>query len=343
MQAHGGAQIDLSAQVALVRAKTRPWKSIIALVLAIGAAITSGWAHSPFQHFFTGSDVVHQIVAAVTAVAFCVFASAATIGLSGKARDVLRPVTGASHASVVRYALVLIGAVTTLVVTLVLFGVPVGQLLLGGALTSVFVGIAAQQALSNVFAGLVLLLARPFKVGDSIRLRAGALSGEIGGTVSEIGITYLKLATPDGELSIPNSQVLNAVVGPLPPGTRLPAPPPLQPATAAASPPGTISPPVPVGGTVTVTQAAVGTQPLTGPQVATATQPVSGTHPVTGTQPVSGTHPVTGTQPVSGTQAATGPQPAADPAHGSAHGPVGAADTADTADGAHRPGAAGQQ
>jgi hypothetical protein len=170
---------------------------------------------------------------------------------------VLKPVTGASHASVVRYALLLIGAVTTLIVTLVLFGVPVGQLLLGGALTSVFVGIAAQQALSNVFAGLVLLFAHPFKVGDSIRLRAGAISGEIGGTVSEIGITYLKLATPDGVVSVPNSQVLNAVVGPLPPGTRLPAPPPPQPAVAPA-PPGTISPPVAAPESVTVAEPATG-------------------------------------------------------------------------------------
>src|SRR6185437_2078823 len=194
------------------------------------------WAHSHFEHYFGTDNVVNQVIAAACAAAFCVFASIATIGLSGKARDVLKPVAGASHASVVRYALVLIGAVTTLIVTLVLFGVPVGQLLLGGALTSVFVGIAAQQALSNVFAGLVLLLAHPFKVGDSIRLRAGAISGEIGGTVSEIGITYLKLATPDGVVSVPNSQVLNAVVGPLPPGTRLPAPPPPQPAVAAPAP-----------------------------------------------------------------------------------------------------------
>ena len=230
---------DLSVQVAKVRAKTRPWKSIIALVLAIAAAATSAWARSYFTHYFSNdssNQVVHQVVAAATAVAFCVFASAATIGLSGKARQVLQPVIGTAHAAVVRYALVLIGAVTTLVVTLVLFDVPVGQLLLGGALTSVFVGIAAQQALSNVFAGLVLLLARPFKVGDSIRLRAGALSGEIGGTVSEIGITYVRLATTDGVVSVPNSQVLNAVVGPLPPGTRLPAPPSPLPATAAAGP-----------------------------------------------------------------------------------------------------------
>jgi hypothetical protein len=225
MQVHGGPQIDLSAQVAMVRAKTRPWKSIIALVLAIGAAAASGWAHSDFQHFFKNTAVVHQIVSAATAVAFCVFASAATIGLSGKARSVLEPVMGTGHAAVVRYALVLIGAVTTLLVTLALFGIPIGQLLLGGALTSVFVGIAAQQALSNVFAGLVLLLAHPFRVGDAIRMRAGALSGEIDGTVSEIGITYVRLSTADGVISIPNSQVLNAVVGPLPAG-QYPAPPP---------------------------------------------------------------------------------------------------------------------
>jgi len=258
MQVHDGPQIDLSAQVAMVRAKARPWKSIIALVLAIGAASVSGWAHGHFRHFFDEGELVNQVIAAGTAVAFCVFASAATIGLSARARDVLEPVAGTSHAAVVRYALVLIGAITTLIVTLALFGIPVGQLLLGGALTSVFVGIAAQQSLSNVFAGMVLLLARPFKVGDSIRLRAGALSGEIGGTVSEIGITYVRFATPDGMLSVPNSQVLNAVVGPLPPGTQLPAPPPPTPATGAAGP-GTIGPPVAAAPAVAAAAELVGT------------------------------------------------------------------------------------
>jgi hypothetical protein len=259
MQVHGGPQIDLSAQVAMVKAKTRPWKAIIALVLAIASAAASGWAHSGFQHFFHGSAVVHQIVAAVTAVAFCVFASAATIGLSGKARSVLEPVMGTGHAAVVRYALVLIGAVTTLLVTLVLFGVPIGQLLLGGALTSVFVGIAAQQALSNVFAGMVLLLAHPFRVGDAIRMRAGALSGEIDGTVTEIGITYVRLSTGSGVISVPNSQVLNAVVGPLPAG-EYPAPPP--PAAPQAWPA-----PAPVSGSA-APNAVAGSNPVAAPNPA---------------------------------------------------------------------------
>jgi hypothetical protein len=67
---------------------------------------------------------------------------------------------------------------------------------------------------------MVLLLSRPFMVGDMIWLRAGALGGELEGTVTEIGITYLKLDTASGVLSLPNSLVLAAAVSRLPPGTR---------------------------------------------------------------------------------------------------------------------------
>jgi small-conductance mechanosensitive channel len=216
MHLQDGPQIDLSAQVAKVKAKTRPWKSIIALGFAIAAAAASEWKRREFTTYFSPGHVPSQIIAAATAVAFCVFGSIATYGLSGNARSVLLPRAGTSHAAVVRYALLLIGGFTTLVVTLILFDVPVGQLVLGGALTSVFVGIAAQQALSNVFAGIVLLLAHPFRVGDTIRLRAGAIGGQIDGTVTEIGITYVRLDAGGSIMSVPNSQVLNAIVGPVP-------------------------------------------------------------------------------------------------------------------------------
>jgi small-conductance mechanosensitive channel len=223
-----GPQLDLSAQVAKVREKARPWKSIIALTFAIAAAAASGWAHRDFRNsgFFSSVHPLSQIISAGCAVAFCFFGSAATIGLSGIARKVLEPRTGPAHAAVVRYALLLLGGFTTLVVTLLLFSIPVGQLVLGGALTSVFVGIAAQQALSNVFAGIVLLFSRPFRVGDLILLRAGALGGQLEGTVTEIGITYVRLDTGASIMSVPNSQVLNAVVGPLPPPPPPPPPPP---------------------------------------------------------------------------------------------------------------------
>ena len=216
MHLQDGPDLDLSAQVAKVREKTRPWKAIIALVLAIAAAVVSLWAHRFFGGFFEAKNVQYQIIAAACAAAFCVFGSIATIGLASKARWVLERRVGTAHAAIVRYVILLIGGFTVLIVTLSLFHVPVGQLVLGGALTTVFVGIAAQQALGNVFAGMVLLFARPFKVGDPILMRAGSLGGDLTGTVTEIGITYVRLDVGDSIVSVPNSQVLNAVVGPQP-------------------------------------------------------------------------------------------------------------------------------
>jgi small-conductance mechanosensitive channel len=223
MHLQDGPQHDLSIQVArAVKEKTRPWKSLIALLLAIIAAGVSGWARHYFPHFFDTSDprtIPPQLIAAGCALGFAASGGMATYGLSGQARSALeRGHSSASHAAMVRYALLLAGALTTLVITLGLFGIPIGQLVLGGALTSVVFGLAAQQSLGNVFAGLVLLIARPFHVGDSIRLRAGALgaTGIVDGTVTEIGITYVRLDTGDSVMAVPNSMALSAIAGPIP-------------------------------------------------------------------------------------------------------------------------------
>ena len=209
-----GRQIHVPAQVERVRRKTRPWKSIIALLLAIAAAVIS---HQARRNPFTTNDLTNQFITYGAAVLFLVFGSTATYGLAGKARELLEPTAGMAQSAIVRYVILIVGAFTTLVVTLVLCGVDVTQLVLGGALTTVFLSIAAQQALGNVFAGLVLVFARPFKVGDAIRLQAGALGGTIDGIVTDIGITYVRVNTDGTMTSIPNSQVLNAVVGPIPP------------------------------------------------------------------------------------------------------------------------------
>ena len=212
-----GRQIDLSAQVERVKRRTRPWKAIIALLFAIAAGVLSHQARHDWGIFSATNATTNQLIAAGLAVAFLIFGSVATYSLAGKARELLQPKMGTAHAAVAGYAILIVGAFTTLVITLELFAVPVGQLVLGGALTSVFVGIAAQQALGNVFAGLVLLFARPFQVGDAIRLRAGALGGTLDGIVTDIGITYVRFSTDGTVMSIHNSQVLNAVVGPIPP------------------------------------------------------------------------------------------------------------------------------
>jgi small-conductance mechanosensitive channel len=244
-------QLEAARQhVAQVRAHTRPWRYIFALVLAIIAAAVSVQARHtadllglPGQHHGTTwlsplGQSGNRILEYGAAVAFFMLAGTATIGLGNKARDILQPSVGSAHAGIVRFAVVLAGGLATVIITLQLFDIAVTQLVVGGALTGVLVGIAAQQSLANVFAGIVLLAARPFQVGDQVGIRSGALSGLIEGTVSEVSVTYVRLETENGPIHLPNSQVLAAAVGP---AGAVPSPlvPPQEPAS-----PGAESPPV---------------------------------------------------------------------------------------------------
>ena len=220
----------MARQMARVKARARPWRSIIALALACcGFAAAEYGRHGHLLDSGTMTALKY-----CGAAAFFLFGTAAVFGLSGQVRTLIQPVIGAAHAGVARYALVLAGIFTCLVIALNLASVPVGQLVLGGAVTGVLLGIAAQQSLANLFAGMVLLFARPFRVGDRVRLRAGALFGILEGTVTDISITYVRLETAEGVLFVPNSQALAAVVGPVPAD---PATPP-----AAAGQPGIAEP-----------------------------------------------------------------------------------------------------
>lgn len=217
-------QVDVAHQQVKkqVKKRTKPWRSIIALALALLMAAVSRSARADAASaVFTGTPyralgrTGTEIAADAAAVAFCLLASAATAGLAGKARDVLRPKVGTAHAAVVRYTVVLFGGLATLLITLELFGIGVTQLLVGGAFATVLVGIAAQQSMANVFAGMVLLLARPVDVGDLVLIRSGSLGGDFRGNVTEIGITYVRLETADGPVHLPNSQLLASAIAPL--------------------------------------------------------------------------------------------------------------------------------
>jgi len=94
-------------------------------------------------------------------------------------------------------------------------GIEAKTLALGGAFTAVILGLAAQQTLGNLIAGTVLLSARPFRVGERVRLQGGPLAGRIEGTVSSLGLLYTTFATGDDSIMVPNSVVLNVAVLPL--------------------------------------------------------------------------------------------------------------------------------
>ena len=123
----------------------------------------------------------------------------------------LDPATAGTVGFLVR----LLTVVIALFVALAVAGIKRDTLLAGSAFTAVILGLAAQQTLGNLFAGTVLLSARPFRVGERVRLQGGPLAGQVEGTVSSLGLLYTTFATGDDSIMVPNSVVLNVAVLPL--------------------------------------------------------------------------------------------------------------------------------
>lgn len=124
------------------------------------------------------------------------------------------------RAASLAFVISLIGYGIILLTTLGIFEVNLQGLLLGGALTGVVFGIAAQQTLGNFFAGIVLLAVRPFTIGEYVYMKSGALGGEYEGTVEDMSLFYVDLLTANGPVKLPNAGVLAAAIGP---GCKKPA------------------------------------------------------------------------------------------------------------------------
>ena len=81
------------------------------------------------------------------------------------------------------------------------FGVNVASLVVSLGVGSLAVGLAAQDTLSNMFAGFTLMIDRPFRVGDRIQLASGET-----GDVDSIGMRSTLIKTPEETiLVVPNS------------------------------------------------------------------------------------------------------------------------------------------
>ncbi|MEM2007500.1 MAG: mechanosensitive ion channel family protein [Sulfolobales archaeon] len=101
----------------------------------------------------------------------------------------------------VRAVVLVIGILTALSIV----GIDLGGLLIAAGFTGLVIGLAAQQTLSNFFAGLALLLENRVKVGDSVRI------GSDGGIVEYVGIMSTRVRLWSGEiLTIPNSAVMGS-------------------------------------------------------------------------------------------------------------------------------------
>ena len=121
------------------------------------------------------------------------------------------PATAGTVEFVIRFLAVAI----TILAALAVGGISLQAIAVGGGFAAVVMGLAAQQTLGNLFAGMVLLSARPFRLGERVKLQAGALAGGAEGVVASLGLLYTTLSRGDERIMVPNTLVLSSAIVPL--------------------------------------------------------------------------------------------------------------------------------
>jgi small-conductance mechanosensitive channel len=84
------------------------------------------------------------------------------------------------------------------------FKLPIQTLIALSASAGIAIGFASQDILKNIFGGIMIVLDRPFQVGDKVEV------GSYYGEVKQIGLRSVRIVTPDdSQVSIPNGEIMN--------------------------------------------------------------------------------------------------------------------------------------
>ena len=123
------------------------------------------------------------------------------------ARALNRPKLDATFAKFVSHSAGWGVLVLALIAMLSIFGVETNSVVAALGAAGIAVGLAMQGSLSNLAAGMMLLVLRPFKVGDTITVAS------VTGKVESIELFSTRVDTPDNRrVILPNSQIFGSVI-----------------------------------------------------------------------------------------------------------------------------------
>jgi small conductance mechanosensitive channel len=187
-------------------------RSLAGLIVAVLALIATLIVYSHRREIAPGYGPWFRVG---TVIVLVIVGSAAIHWLSRSLQPRLYRRLDPATAGTAGFVFRLLATLVVVVVALRIAGVNASTLAVGGAFTAVLLGLAAQQTLSAIFAGVVLQSTRPFRVGERVRLVGGALAGSLEGTVTSLGLFYTTLSQGADRLLIPNNVLLNIAVVPL--------------------------------------------------------------------------------------------------------------------------------
>ncbi|MEJ2729974.1 MAG: mechanosensitive ion channel family protein [Deltaproteobacteria bacterium] len=96
-----------------------------------------------------------------------------------------------------------------IIIALDLLGINVFPFIAGAGVAGVAIGFAAKDTLSNLIAGILLIIDRPFEVGDRIEVWSAPVGSATWGDVIDIGLRATKIKTTDNiVIIIPNNEIM---------------------------------------------------------------------------------------------------------------------------------------
>jgi len=213
-RSHAWAQVGLAAQLSQQAARDaakRAWRQVI-IVGPLIAGVLIVYAHR--DEIFGRSLSTPVRIATVIALVILGWAFARDVGRVFSPLLFRRMDPGT--AGTVGFLIRLVTMAVAIAWASRIAGLTPRTLALGGAFTAVIIGLAAQQTFGNLIAGAVLISARPFRVGERVRLVGGTVGGvPVEGTVSSIGLFYTSIAAGRESVMIPNNVVLGSTIAPL--------------------------------------------------------------------------------------------------------------------------------
>lgn len=98
---------------------------------------------------------------------------------------------------------------TAVILALDILGVNVMPFIAGAGVVGIAVGFAAKDTLSNLIAGVLLIIDRPFEIGDRIEVWSAPAGSATWGDVLDIGLRATKIKTTDNiVIIIPNNEIM---------------------------------------------------------------------------------------------------------------------------------------
>ena len=99
--------------------------------------------------------------------------------------------------------------VVAIILALDLLGINVMPFVAGAGVLGIAIGFAAKDTLSNLIAGVLLIIDRPFEIGDRIEVWTAPSGSSTWGDVIDIGIRATKIKTTDNiVIIIPNNEIM---------------------------------------------------------------------------------------------------------------------------------------